>query len=197
MPWRPGRFSKSFLSLRNLCVLVRDPAALRRTYSHHPVYYQFDAEQLNYFDYGPQNSRGFRALKVWLALKQVGRAGYAAMIAEDIRLARQLHVALEAHPAFEAATTSLSITTFRYVPADLVATVAEPATAEYLDALNRELVERIQASGRAFVSNAVVAGRYMLRACIVNFNTTAAHVEALPGIILPIARALDAEMRKG
>lgn len=179
------------------CVLVRDPAALRRTYSHHPVYYQFDAEQLNYFDYGPQNSRGFRALKVWLALKQVGRAGYAAMIAEDIRLARQLHVALEAHPAFEAATTSLSITTFRYVPADLVATVAEPATAEYLDALNRELVERIQASGRAFVSNAVVAGRYMLRACIVNFNTTAAHVEALPGIILPIARALDAEMRKG
>src|SRR5690606_21953307 len=132
------------------CVLVRDPAALRRTYSHHPVYYQFDAEQLNYFDYGPQDTRRFRSHEVRLALKQVGRAGYAAMIAEDIRLARQLHVALEAHPAFEAATTSLSITTFRYVPADLVATVAEPATAEYLDALNRELVERIQASGRAF-----------------------------------------------
>ena len=52
---------------------------------------------------------------------------------------------------------------------------------EYLDALNEEMLERIQRGGEAFVSNAVVGGRYLLRACIVNFNTDRADVDALPG----------------
>ncbi len=55
------------------CALVRRPADLLRAFSYHPSYYHFDHEVTNYFDYGPQNSRGFRALKVWLALRQVGR----------------------------------------------------------------------------------------------------------------------------
>ena len=74
---------------------------------------------VNYFDYGPQNSRGFRALKVWLALRQVGRDGYLQMIGDDMRLARHLHALVAQHPEFEAITQNLSITTFRYVPPDL------------------------------------------------------------------------------
>ncbi len=70
--------------------MVRNPEALRETFSYHPPYYHF-ADQaeptLDYYEYGPQNSRGFRALKVWLALRQVGRAGYAEMISDDIQLA--------------------------------------------------------------------------------------------------------------
>src|SRR6185436_6101585 len=54
------------------CALVRNPAALRTAFSHHPPYYHFDERAMNYVDYGPRNSRGFRALKVWLALRQVG-----------------------------------------------------------------------------------------------------------------------------
>lgn len=177
------------------CVLVRDASILRRTYSHDPAYYQFGTDQLNYHDYGPQNSRGFRALKVWLALRQMGRAGYVQLIGEDIRLAAHLHARVAADPAFEAATHSLSITTFRYVPTDLRATIATPETAAYLDRLNRDLVERVQASGEAFVSNAIVAGRYMLRACIVNFNTTQAHVEALPAILARHGRDADTALR--
>ena len=74
---------------------------------------------MNYFDLGPQNSRGFRALKVWLALRQVGRAGYLKMIGDDMLLARHLHGLVAQHPEFEATSQNLSITTFRYVPRDL------------------------------------------------------------------------------
>jgi glutamate/tyrosine decarboxylase-like PLP-dependent enzyme len=55
-----------------------------------PSYYHFDHEVTNYFDYGPQNSRGFRALKVWLALRRwVVRL--SQMIGDDMRLSRRLH----------------------------------------------------------------------------------------------------------
>ena len=55
------------------CVLVRDPEALRRAFAYHPPYYHIDQRAVNFVDHGSQNSRGFRALKVWLSLKQVGR----------------------------------------------------------------------------------------------------------------------------
>ena len=57
------------------CALVRDPEKLRAAFAYHPAYYQFEERATNYVDFGPQNSRGFRALKVWLALRHVGAAG--------------------------------------------------------------------------------------------------------------------------
>ena len=179
------------------CTLVRDPALLRDAFAYHPPYYHFGQEAVNFVDLGPQNSRGFRALKVWLALRQVGRAGYERMIADDVRLSERLHALCAAHPELEPVTQSLSITTFRYVPPDLRATASAPDTAEYLDSLNEALLERIQSSGEAFVSNAVVRGRYVLRACIVNFNTTPADVDALPEIVARLGRAEDAALRGG
>ncbi len=176
------------------CVLVRDAETLQRTFSHHPVYYQFGTEELNYHEFGPQNSRGFRALKVWLALRQVGRDGYVRLIADDIRLSERLRDNLEAHPAFEVLSQSLSITAFRYVPTDLAARRDEGTVGDYLDELNRELVEALQASGVAFVSNAMVGERYALRACIVNFNTGPEHVDALPGIIAGFGERVDRVM---
>src|SRR6185437_1752702 len=70
------------------CALVRDAEKLPAAFAYHPPYYHFGTEAINYFDLGPQNSRGFRALKVWLALQQIGREGYAEMIADDMRLSR-------------------------------------------------------------------------------------------------------------
>src|ERR1017187_6534977 len=70
------------------CALVRDAEKMRNAFAYHPVYYHFGVEAINYVDLGPQNSRGFRALKVWLALQQVGRDGYVQMISDDIRLSR-------------------------------------------------------------------------------------------------------------
>src|SRR5687768_535652 len=98
------------------CVLVRDAETLPRAFSYHPPYYRFAERVTNYVDFGPQNSRGFRALKVWLALRQVGRSGYLRMIGDDIRLSRRLHARVAAHPELQAFTQELSINTFRYVP---------------------------------------------------------------------------------
>jgi len=70
-------------------------------------------------------------------------------------------------------TQQLSITTFRYVPRDLSRNVDEPSVERHLDALIRRLLDRLQRGGEVFLSNAVVGTRYALRACMVNFHTTA------------------------
>jgi aromatic-L-amino-acid/L-tryptophan decarboxylase len=177
------------------CALVRDPERLRAAFSYHPPYYHFEERATNYVDYGPQNSRGFRALKVWLAIRHVGAAGYRRMIAEDIRLARTLAEAVRRSPELECFTQELSITTFRYVPADLRPRVGDESVEAYVDTLNRELLDRLQRGGEAFVSNAVIHGRYVLRACIVNFNTDVPDIEAVPAIVIRLGRALDDQLR--
>jgi len=177
------------------CALVRDPEALRAAFSYHPPYYHFDERATNYVDYGPQNSRGFRALKVWLALRHVGASGYRRMISDDIRLSRALAAAVDRHPDLELMTQDLSIATFRYVPRGVRADVGDEQTERYLDALNRELLDQLQRGGEAFVSNAVIRGRYALRACIVNFHTDLVDVEALPDIVVRVAQRVDADLR--
>jgi glutamate/tyrosine decarboxylase-like PLP-dependent enzyme len=176
------------------CALVRDPEKLRAAFAYHPVYYHFGVEATNYFDLGPQNSRGFRALKVWLALQEVGREGYEQMLSDDIQLAQALFARISQYAELEALTQSLSITTFRFVPTDL--TSDDEKAANYLDKLNLELLTRLQASGEAYLSNAVVHGRFALRACIVNFRTSLADVEALLPIVVRIGKALDRELRQ-
>jgi glutamate/tyrosine decarboxylase-like PLP-dependent enzyme len=177
------------------CALVRSPEALRAAFSYHPPYYHFDERATNYVDYGPQNSRGFRALKVWLALRHVGAAGYRKMIAEDIRLSRAMAAAVSRHPDLDLMTQDLSITTFRFVPRDLRTEVREEQIERYIDSVNRELLDRLQRGGEVFVSNAVIHGRYALRACIVNFHTDLIDVEALPEIVARVAQQVDADLR--
>ena len=176
------------------CVLVRDAAALRNAFSYHPSYYHLNEEAVNYFEYGPQNSRGFRALKVWLALRQVGRAGYVEMIGDDMNLSRRLFDRLGEHPEFEVASQSLSITTFRFVPPELRSTLGTPDTERALDELNQRVLTALERSGDAFLSNAVVNGRFMLRACIVNFNTTHEDIDNLPALIVRAAREVYADL---
>jgi glutamate/tyrosine decarboxylase-like PLP-dependent enzyme len=177
------------------CALVRQPEALRATFAYHPPYYHFEERVTNYVDYGPQNSRGFRALKVWLALKHAGAAGYRKMIEDDIRLSQAMAKAVSRHAELQFMTQDLSITTFRYVPRDLRTKLTEPRVELHLDALNRDLVDRLQRGGETFVSNAVVGGHYVLRACIVNFHTVQTDVEAVPDIVARIGRTVDAELR--
>ena len=175
---------------------MRDPEALRNSFSYHPSYYHFDGTDevpVNFYEYGLQNSRDFRALKVWLGLRQAGRDGFVTMMSSDIALARALHRSVEACPELEAWTQELSITTFRYVPTDL-ATGAE-AVESYLNLLNAGILTRMQEGGEAFLSNAVVREAFLLRACVVNFRTTLADTEAIPGIVVRIGAELDARLR--
>ena len=176
------------------CALVRDRELLKRAFSYHPPYYHFAEQGTNYVDFGPQNSRGFRALKVWLALRHAGASGYRQMIARDIALSRAMAAAVAAHPELELVTQALSITTFRYVPADLRGDASE-AAASYLDTLNRTLLDTLQRRGELFVSNAVVNNRYVLRACIVNINTTREDVEGVPEIVARVGGEVDRGLR--
>jgi glutamate/tyrosine decarboxylase-like PLP-dependent enzyme len=177
------------------CALVRNAAALRNAFSYHPPYYSFEGEGLNYYDIGPQNSRGFRALKVWLALQHAGAAGYRKMIQDDITLARYLYELAVDNPELEAITHHLSITTLRYVPQELRSTLGSQPTEDYLNHLNQRLLAAIEKSGEAFMSNAVVAGKYALRFCIVNFRASASDIEAMPQLVVDLGRLVHAELR--
>ena len=176
------------------CALVRNRSALTNAFSYHPPYYNFEGQGINYYDIGPQNSRGFRALKVWLTLQHAGAAGYRQMIQDDIALARRLYDLAVDHPELEAITHHLSITTLRYVPQELRGEVASEQTEEYLNELNRRLLEAIEQSGEAFISNAVIGGRYALRFCIVNFRASACDIEAMPHLVARLGRRIHAEI---
>jgi aromatic-L-amino-acid decarboxylase len=174
--------------------LVRDPKTLFDAFSFHPEYYTFsgreDGASVNFYEIGFQNSRGFRALKVWLALRQIGREGYVRLIRDDIALAEALHAKVAGTPGLQAFARNLSISTFRYVPPDR--SQDEP----YLNALNEEILTRIKNGGEAFVSNAVLDGAFVLRACIVNFRTTLADVLALPGLVVRVGGEADRDLRE-
>jgi glutamate/tyrosine decarboxylase-like PLP-dependent enzyme len=176
-------------------VLVRDPQTLINAFTYHPDYYPDFGGKVSFYEYGLQNSRGFRALKVWLGLRQVGRTGYQQMIAEDIQLAKELYRLAEEHDELEACTHSLSITTFRYIPKDLRGD-DENAQA-YLNELNEAIVEHFHTSPDAFISNVVIRGVYALRMCIVNFRTSIEDIHALPELVVQAGRALDQTMRPG
>jgi glutamate/tyrosine decarboxylase-like PLP-dependent enzyme len=171
------------------CALVRRPDDLTRAFSYHPAYYHFDGDEvINFVERGPQNSRGFRALKVWLGLRQVGRAGAIGMIADDMRLSRHLDALVRANAEFEGLSQDLSITTFRFVPLALKAGVGTASTEPQIDEINHEILTRLENSGEAFLSNAVVDGKFALRACIVNFRTSLEDIEGLLPIIARIGR---------
>ncbi|WP_405569346.1 pyridoxal phosphate-dependent decarboxylase family protein [Winogradskyella sp. Asnod2-B02-A] len=168
------------------CTLVKNPKHLIDTYSSHPEYYNFSLTEeggsLNYFEYGFQNSRGFRALKVWLALQQIGSDGYVKLISEDIALSKYFAELAEQHSELEAVSQNLSIATFRYIPENLELTGNKRV--EYLNKLNEILVTKLQEGGELFLSNAIVKEQYCMRTCIVNFRTTRKDIEASIEIIL-------------
>jgi glutamate/tyrosine decarboxylase-like PLP-dependent enzyme len=178
------------------CALVRNPADLRNAFSYHPAYYNFEEEAINYYDIGPQNSRGFRALKVWLALQHAGAAGYREMIQDDITLARYLYDLAAEHPDLEALTNHLSITTLRFVPREMRNSLGSEPAERYLNDLNQRLLTALEKSGEAFCSNAVIAGRYALRFCIVNFRASTSDIEAIPQLIVRLGRQIQAGMNR-
>lgn len=168
------------------CTLVKNPQHLIDTFSSHPEYYNFSSAEgevpQNYYEYGLQNSRGFRALKVWLTIQQVGRSGYEKLISEDIELSKLLFQLAEHHDELEAITQNLSIATFRYIPYKYK--ISPDIKDDYLNTLNEELLNTLQTGGEVFLSNAIVDEKYCLRACIVNFRTSKKDIEEIIEIII-------------
>jgi glutamate/tyrosine decarboxylase-like PLP-dependent enzyme len=166
------------------CALVRHSNLLRDTFSLVPPYLRTEDGRgiggLPWFsEYGFQQSRGFRALKVWMTLLQSGREGLVNTIRRHNQLARYLAALIEQAPDLEVlAPVTLSIVCFRYIPPRLAGDESA------LNRLNKILMEEIQAGGQAFITSTVLAGeRYALRACIIHYATTEEDLEALINLV--------------
>ncbi|MBV9183728.1 MAG: DegT/DnrJ/EryC1/StrS family aminotransferase [Acidobacteria bacterium] len=172
-------------------VLVRNGATLRAAFSLVPPYLQTDGKTegvagLPWFsEYGFQQTRAFRALKIWMALHYHGLSGYRRSIERDIALAERLTRALKTSGRFEVfEPQQLSIVCFRYAPSELAQRGGD------LDALNRALLERVQLEGKAFLSSTVIADKFWLRACIVNPRARDQDIDMVPELILETAQSL-------
>jgi aromatic-L-amino-acid decarboxylase len=162
-------------------VIVRNGEAMRDAFSLVPPYIRSAGSSAGVYglpwfsEYGFQQTRGFRALKVWMTMKHFGVAGHKAAISDNLALAGYLAERVRtSHDLELMAPPGLSIVCFRYVGdqgierQDRDVHDAEAALAD----LNRALLENLQLGGEAFLTSTELRGRYTLRACIVNYRST-------------------------
>jgi aromatic-L-amino-acid decarboxylase len=178
-------------------VLVRDGQGLRDAFSLVPPYLRADGNAHGvqgppwFSEYSFEQSRPFRGLKVWMALRQFGLEGYRALVTRDIGLARYLAQRVRAAADLELwEPQGLSIVCFRVAPPSLA------ADEDALDALNRHVLQEVQLGGEGFVSGTVLRGRTWLRACVVNPRATEADVDAVLGAVR-MAAAVALARRSG
>ncbi|MFJ9774937.1 pyridoxal phosphate-dependent decarboxylase family protein [Kitasatospora sp. NPDC101157] len=167
------------------CALVRDTGELRGTFSLVPSYLRDEAAgALGWFsEYGTEQTRPFRALKVWATIAHRGRTGLARDIARCTALARRLGELVEADEELELLTeVQTSIVAFRHRAPGL--------DGAGLDTLNRALPVAVQQRGRVFVTGARFDGREMLRACLLNATTTEEDLHLLLAEVKAAARTL-------
>ena len=144
---------------------TRKPEILKRAFSLTPEYLRSaeDPRAVNLMDYGVPLGRRFRALKLWFVMRYYGREGLAARIREHVAWARELAGEIVADRRFElAAPVPLSLVCFRRRASDEA---------------NRELLDRVNASGEVLLSHTVLNGRFVLRLAIGNHSTTREHVQ--------------------
>ncbi len=159
-------------------VLVRHAERLRRAFSITAPYLRppgdtDDRAGLDFLEYGPEMSRGFRALKLWMTLRFYGAAGLRDAFAKSLGLARHLHRLASDHPDFETIhEPTLYLYCFRYRPRAFAARAEEPAMSERLDGLNQQIAEAVQKSGLALVMTSCIRGRVVLRMSICSQRTT-------------------------
>jgi glutamate/tyrosine decarboxylase-like PLP-dependent enzyme len=159
--------------------LVREPGHLAEAFRRPAPYLVHDPDSpvlgpVLFNERGPELSRGFKALKVWVGLKHHGRKGYAAAVEHDVALARFLADLVRERSDFELlAEPVLSIVGFRYRPEGRG--LAEPE----LDRLNRQIVNRLVGRGAYFLAPTILKGRTALRVAIVNFRTREDDLRAL------------------
>lgn len=164
------------------CLLVKDRDKLRRTFSITAPYLHgtlpSDYNGLDYFEYGPQMSRGFHALKVWMSLKHYGREGYRRLLRQNILCAQQLHAmvsgSIDFVPMHE---PDLFIYSFRFFPAALREVLDHAPFEGYLDKLNQKIADEITASGFAFIMSSKVRGHIVIRLSICSHRTTLEDIE--------------------
>ncbi len=175
------------------CVVVRDDEAHRRTFSLTPEYLEHEsrgmaAGHLWFSDYGLQLSRQFRALKVWMSIKEHGLDRFGRMIARNVEQAHYFGRLVENEPDMELlAPIGLDIVCFRFNPGGL--------DDQALNALNKEILIQLQERGIAAPSYTTLNGKYCLRMAIANHRSQQADFDALAEAVVRIGHELSGQFR--
>ncbi len=172
------------------CVIYRAPEIARAAFAHEAEYTRIIGEKADeafaFWDYGPELSRRFRALKVWMLLKGVGLDSLGEAIESNLACARYLESMVRASDDFEmVAPVELSIFCLRHVPVQL-----RNKSPQAIDAFNERLLIALQRDGSSYLSNATLAGRFALRGCVLNYRTTLRDMEILLDDLRRVAGSL-------
>jgi aromatic-L-amino-acid/L-tryptophan decarboxylase len=176
------------------CVIYRDPQIARAAFAHEAEYTRIIGEEADeafaFWDYGPELSRRFRALKVWMLLKGVGLHSLGEAIESNLACARYLDSMVRASDDFEmVAPVELSIFCFRHAPLHL-----RSESPEAIDAFNERLLIALQRDGSSYLSNATLGGRFALRGCVLNYRTTLRDMEILLDDLRRVAKSLPTSL---
>ena len=174
-----------FVPLDFSVLYVRDLERLRRVFSLVPEYLRGDTveSEKNYMDYGIQLGRRFRALKAWVIWRSLGRAGVVGRLREQIRLANLLADWIKKDDRFElSAQPSMGVVCFRFTgaatpsPRSDTAARGRAGSTDRIDEINSDIVERTNASGRAYLTQTKLRGRTVMRIGLGNVLTTEQHL---------------------
>ena len=167
------------------CLIYREPAKLGSAFALGADYTRITAtdseESFAFWDYGPELTRPFRALKVWMILAHAGARAIGDAIESNLDCARYLAELVEASDDFEMrAPVELSVFCFRHLgPAGARAPERSEAAELLLDAWNERLLAALQRGGSSYLSNASIGSRFALRGCVLNYRTTRRDMEIL------------------
>jgi aromatic-L-amino-acid decarboxylase len=166
-------------------LLVRDGEALRQVHAATAGY--LPPNQSEFYDpaqYGPELSRGFPGLRVWMAIKMYGTTGYRGALAEKCALAIWAAEQVAGIPGVVIdAAPQLSLFAFHLEGDGLT-------TLEARNDATERLVERVTARGRVMITGCTVDGRFLARICVLSFRTHRAHMEACVADVSEVAAAI-------
>ena len=174
-------------------MIYRKPEIARAAFAHEAEYTRVIGEKADeafaFWDYGPELSRRFRALKVWMLLKGVGLDSLGEAIESNMACARHIESLVKASDDFEmVAPVELSIFCFRHVPPQI-----KGASPEKIDGFNERLLIALQRDGSSYLSNATLNGRFALRGCVLNYRTTPRDMQILLEDLRRVGRIVTSE----
>lgn len=157
------------------CLLIKDKSWLSNTFSEKPEYLkdiEGNESEINFYDYGIQLTRRFRALKFYMSIKTFGLQAFRKAISYNIELAEQTESLLRNSEKWEViSSANLAIINFRYHPLNLNLTEKE------LDILNHKISEKVIESKEALLVTTILQNQVVIRMCLINPNTTLKHVK--------------------